>query len=273
MAFTTLDQLKGSKKRFEVNFNQATLYLSTIPCDLWTSARSYSWAGSSGSISDFAAISTPRQLNASVNGAIRTSVGTSTNPAYIDHINVGPIDSYNDNGCSFLLHDRLVDFRGISPSSTTPQSVGSVSLPRHASGEGVIPVLTKMVNNGTACTFTISYTNQAGISGRTSQAVTVANTAIIQMSYLIPLQLGDTGVRSIESIKFSSTSGTGEFGIFLMKPVCMVGSSQRKLTSSFNPHDFVSIGLPKVEPNAHLALLQMNYGGGNAYQFQIRFVQ
>jgi hypothetical protein len=114
--------------------------------------------------------------------------------------------------------------------STDQQDMdNSVALPRYADGAGVQAFLVAQGTYVGGQTFSISYTNQAGVSGRTSQVVT-SNTATAVGTLItsgvtagnfgpfIPLQSGDTGIRSVQSITFSSSNG-GIASLVLCKPI------------------------------------------------------
>lgn len=107
----------------------------------------------------------------------------------------------------------------------------SVTLPRWTDGRGVqvVAVMTNPQVTGGA-TFRINYTNSAGVSGRISPDVT-CNTATAIGSVIsagaagtvpsllyLPLQSGDTGVRSIESFTMVSGSDVGLICLVLVKP-------------------------------------------------------
>ncbi len=112
---------------------------------------------------------------------------------------------------------------------------------------------------GTATTVTISYTNSAGVSGRTSTATTIGGGSYRELGVLlpIPLQAGDTGVRSIESVTLAATTGTaGNFGVCLFKPLSMI--SLESATGAM-PLDSVSTGciigsLAEIHPDACLTV-------------------
>jgi hypothetical protein len=82
----------------------------------------------------------------------------------------------------------------------------------------------------------------------------------------IPLQAGDTGVRSIESVTVASTTGSaGNFGVCLFKPLSMI--SLESATGAM-PLDSVSTGciigsLCEIHPDACLtvsAITAVNFG-------------
>jgi hypothetical protein len=131
---------------------------------------------------------------------------------------------------AYIFHDRIRDISGLNATTTTAQTLTGVSDTRY-SGAGVqawVEIYT--IIGTTATTLTISYTNQAGTSGRTSKAVVIGGTGRREVTRAIPIPLqdGDTGVRSVQSVTVLATTGTaGDFGIVLKKPLVLavVGSS------------------------------------------------
>lgn len=132
----------------------------------------------------------------------------------------------------FVLADYLLFYPLVDGDSTDQQDMSnSATLPRYADGAGVqcmVVVTTPMAANAVA---TVSYTNQAGVTGRTStfQVIGSTNVGVIASSSnssgaagsvgpFIPLTSGDTGIRSIESITLASGAG-GFFALVLVRPL------------------------------------------------------
>ena len=72
-------------------------------------------------------------------------------------------------------------------------------------------------------TVTAKYTNQAGTANQVTQAAAFgAGCESIRQIIELPLASGDYGVRSVESITLSATSGTaGNVGVTLAKPLAI----------------------------------------------------
>jgi hypothetical protein len=161
-----------------------------------------------------------------------------------------------------ILLDLLNVSGGLSGTVTTAQTTNlpTAALTRHTTGEGVMAgiVIYTLVGT-TATTITISYTNSAGVSGRTSTATSFGATGFREAAILIPipLQAGDTGVQSIESVTVTGTTGTaGNFGVCMFKPLAMI--SLESATGAM-PLDAVSTGciigsLAEIDPDACLAI-------------------
>lgn len=162
----------------------------------------------------------------------------------------------------FILLDLLNVSGGLSGVVTTAQTTNlpTAALTRHTSGEGVMAgIVVYSVVGTTITTVSISYTNQAGTGSRTSTPTTFGGTSFREAAILIPipLQAGDTGVRSIESVTVAATTGTaGNFGVCMFKPLAMV--SLESATGAM-PLDAVSTGciigsLAEIHPDACLTI-------------------
>jgi len=72
---------------------------------------------------------------------------------------------------------------------------------------------------------------------------------------MIPFALaaGDTGVRSVQSVTLSATTGTaGDFGLTINRRVAIIGLPSGGIGDTLN---IFSLGMPRIYDNACLALL------------------
>jgi len=160
-----------------------------------------------------------------------------------------------------MLYDRLVETGGLSGTVTTAQTVNSTALPARATGgDGVelwLEVYTALGATPSA-TVTASYTNQAGTSGRTATLVGGIPASLAANSTLqFTLAAGDTGVRSVQSVTFGTSTGTaGSFGVTLRRPVGAIGTPGGSSSSAngFNL-GYVECGLAVVPDAACLEVL------------------
>jgi len=164
--------------------------------------------------------------DATLNGAVLSSSSTIPNGA-IPHVDpgsgnayIGRIVGYCANPGALLWCDRLWSNGGITITSTGAQAITSPTWPARdlngsSNGDGVLLAVEVSAATGAGTpTITISYTNQAGTSGRTATNLdaTVASSAIGAF-YRIGLQAGDTGVRSVQSITLSATWNSGTINL------------------------------------------------------------
>lgn len=130
-----------------------------------------------------------------------------------------------------ILMDYLLYYPFLDESVTDEQSLtNSISVPRYTDGKGVQVMAVVVAGQAGGQTFNIKYTNSDGLTGRVSRTVTTTtqavNGTIITTDRavagcagpFIPLQNGDTGVRSIESITFN-TPDVGLLTLVLVKPL------------------------------------------------------
>lgn len=126
----------------------------------------------------------------------------------------------------FFLVDRLSQMGGLLLNITTVQTTNlpTAALTRYTSGAGVMMGFelagTTTVNFST----TVSYTNEAGVAGRTTTTVHNGGSGRYPSTmYTLNLQSGDLGVKSIESFQISASSGAGANGVlFLYKPLAII---------------------------------------------------
>lgn len=138
------------------------------------------------------------------------------------NINICNIVGQNgDIGGLFWLVDRLSAQGGLSMNTTSVQTTNlpTAALTRYTNGEGVYAFIETTNNLGaTQVAFSVSYTNQAGTSGRTSPSQLIGGTGWLGGAIPIPLAAGDTGVRSVESLTITGTAtNANTFGIGLYK--------------------------------------------------------
>jgi hypothetical protein len=170
--------------------------------------------------------------------------------------------SNSSSGVCVIVADILNQSGGLSGTVTTPQTTNlpTAALTRCTSGEGVMAGIIVYSSLGTTGTsVTVEYTNQNGTTGRSStRNIGATNFREINSLLLIPLQDGDTGVRSVESVTLLASTGTaGNFGIVLFKPLSMMAFNDQ---SGSHVVDAVSSGgfigaLNQAESGACLSLL------------------
>ena len=135
------------------------------------------------------------------------------------------------NRGTLVVVDMLNLSSQLSGTVTTEQTTNlpTAALTRHTSGVGVTCALYVFSQVGsTATTFTVKYTNQSGTQNQVSTATALGATGNREAGRVIvvPLAAGDTGVRSVESVTVTATTGTaGNFGVCLFKPVAILSAS------------------------------------------------
>ena len=134
----------------------------------------------------------------------------------------------------YLLYYPFIDTDAVGEQQDT---IATNALTRYTDGAGVMMMAVGQSASSAIGTFTVSYTNQDGVAGRTSQAtftkiisgggtlVSSSTNAVAGSHPFVGLQAGDTGVRSVESVTFSAAGG-GLMAIVLVKPLFHFYSTQ-----------------------------------------------
>lgn len=167
------------------------------------------------------------------------------------------------------IMDYLLYYPTIEDGVLDPQVMdNTVTLPRYTDGEGVMAIAVSIAARSGGGGYTINYTNSQGVAGRVSkpcyQVAASGNGTLISSGAtggsltqsvlpFIPLQVGDTGIRSIESVTMLS-GDTGLFSIILVKPIATVS-----FNSVFAPceKDFFMMDglLPIIKDDAFLSMI------------------
>lgn len=166
----------------------------------------------------------------------------------------------------YLLLDYVGFYPFIDGDSLDEQPMdNSITLPRYTSGDGLMVMAVASAPTAGGGQFTFNYINQAG-AAKTSPAVncnvTAANIATLVTSQqgqvsggliFMPLQGGDTGVRSITSVTFSAASG-GLVALVLVKPLASLAIREVNTMAEI---EFVTQlpGAPTILDGAYLGLI------------------
>lgn len=182
----------------------------------------------------------------------------------------------NQAPMSCLFSDYVGFYPLVDGDSVDLQTMtNGASLTRYTDGEGVQAFLVVQVpgTGGATGTCTVTYTNQAGVSGRTTTfslygsgvigvSVTVLNTlgSLTGIAPFIPLASGDRGIRSIQSVQLGTAIG-GFVNIVLCKPLFMlpIWEGPTVAERNFGRDGFP---LPRVYDEAFLQYLAVS-GTGN----------
>ena len=173
---------------------------------------------------------------------------------------------------TLMLVDQVAMFTVSSVTTTGAQAfTGTQTLPRYATGAGLQAYIVPSVVMGAgAPTIQLGYTNAAGVSGRLTPAspslpvatttspvgsIIYSGTGAGKYGPFVPLQAGDTGILSIQSINLSATMTSGSLVVILAKPIftlpiTTVGvASERDLVNQLP-------SMPRIFDGANLQWLQ-----------------
>lgn len=173
---------------------------------------------------------------------------------------IGQISVTSNDPAVYVIADRLSHQGGLSGTTTGAQTTNlpTATLTRYTDGVGVWAALEIYTGVGTtARTVTASYTNSASASGHTTEVTQFGGSNYNSAGRFVPLpmQSGDFGVKSVESVTLSASTGSaGNFGVTLFKPLFMFQS----LAGSPEPTVITALcggAIPKYVNGAHLFLL------------------
>lgn len=180
----------------------------------------------------------------------------------------------------FILCDYLLYYPFVDTGTNDPQLMtNSVSLPRFTDGAGVQIMAVSVAGSvGLQPTFTVNYTNSAGVAGRTSRLHTLSTntfngaimsndqtTAVSNMPF-IGLQSGDSGVRSIESVTFVTGTDVGLLSFVLVKPLLTGHILEQTAACEIVPQPHTST-MPQIYDDAFLGLLALPNGSLSGIAF------
>ena len=181
--------------------------------------------------------------------------------------------------CDYLMYYPFIDTDAIGEEQTLDNTV---TIPRYASGQVVAVGQSASSAIGT---FTFTYTNQDGVSGRVSQVnrtyiiagggqVVGASSAGASYNPFCYLQAGDREVKSIESVTFSGAGG-GLMCLVIVKPLIKsIVSQECRTTTSGNLESYGSCtelasvihqaGAPQIKDGAVIGMMASGYAGSLA---------
>lgn len=173
--------------------------------------------------------------------------------------------------CVLMLVDLLGFYPITSVTTTGAQTLNNtVTLPRYTDGAGVQAFITPSTVMGAATpNITLTYTNSAATASRTTPAtLPIGNTAAAVTSIVysgtgsgkygpfVPLQAGDAGIRSVQSINLSVSYASGVLNLVLCKPLMTLPITTLGVTAE---RDLVNqfASMPKIYDGACLAWLML----------------
>lgn len=190
-----------------------------------------------------------------------------------------------------MLCDYLMYYPFIDTDSTDQQDmIQTVTIPRYTGGKVLAIAQSASASVGQ---FTMTYTNQDGVGGRVSPNTftqIVAGGGQSLMAYIsgggfnpfVPLQAGDSGVKSIESVTFTAVGG-GLMALVIVSPLLTFFLSEecRRTTSgnlesygSATQYESVLMGkAPEIKDGAILGLVTKCQGGSLASSTLIGYIE
>lgn len=164
-----------------------------------------------------------------------------------------------------FIDESVLDAQALD--NTTP-------FPRYADGDGLqlMPVIVAAQSGGQP--FTVTYTNSAGVPGRVTRPV-VMTTQVVNGTILhslaagaaaenngpfLPLQAGDTGVRSVESVTIGGSGDVGLFALAVVKPLASIALQGIDAPTEVDYFTDNAGALPEIKDDAYLNFIVLPNG-------------
>lgn len=245
-----------------------------IPAQITTIGVWFDLAMSSGNpIAKYWFDATPliaKQISQSADGGIYHGANVSPQTKYLRMVTTRCATS-TPLPMTMILCDYLLYYPTIDEGTTDPQVMdNTVSLSRYTDGSGVMILPISIASRTGGQSFVVSYTNQDGVSGRTTSpamqntvsvvgSVVTSNRATqTSANPFLGLQDNDTGVRSIQSVTMLG-SDTGLFSLILVKPIGW--TAIKEITAPYEKDFWVSQNLlPEIKDDAFLSFLILPQG-------------
>ena len=162
-----------------------------------------------------------------------------------------------DFGCTVACRIKLYDllWKGgayafnVSTSGNTPTSYAS-RVPGTPDYEN-LELWLEQVTAGTGTQgVNVTYTNEAGTTGRSTGTVATAGNIVGRMHQL-PLQAGDKGIQGVTGV-VGSTATAGTFNILVMR---QLWSGRVKIANDGDIHDLAKTGMPEIFADSALMMI------------------
>lgn len=172
-----------------------------------------------------------------------------------------------------LWHAGSVSMLALATTTFSSQPAITQRLPNAGTDWGGLEILLEInaAVSATATTVSVTYTNEAGVSGRTTGATAslsgFTNRRIIRM----PLQAGDKGVRTIDSVTVGGTvATTGTFNVILAR---RLASFNTRIANASDIRGWDLLGGPIVFQNSCLwGVVQPDSNGAGVIDFGLTII-
>jgi hypothetical protein len=186
--------------------------------------------------------------------------------------------AYTTTATAVPLSCKLLDYIGFYPfideSVLDEQPMNNTTpLPRYADGVGVQLMPVTVAGHTGGQPFTVNYTNQDGVAGRITQSVTMSTqfvngtilhsqqsgAAYVNNGPFLPLERGDSGVRSVQSVTIGGIGDVGLFALVLVKP--LASFNLYEITAPTETDYLVdSAAMPEIKDDAYLNFIALPNG-------------
>lgn len=177
-----------------------------------------------------------------------------------------------------VLLDYIGFYGFIDESVLDEQALDNTNpLPRYADGAGVQMMAVVVAGQTGGQSFTVNYTNSAGVSGRVSNTATMSTQAVngtiinslqagaayANNGPFLSLAAGDSGVRSVQSVTIGGVGDVGLFALALVKPLASIGIRGIDAPTEI---DYLTdmASMPEIKDDAYLNFVTLPNGSLSA---------
>ena len=174
---------------------------------------------------------------------------------------------------TMVLMDYIGFYGFVDESVTGEQPLDNTVAPtRYADGRGVQLMPVVVAGQAGGQTFTVKYTNSAGVAGRvtrpvkmTTQAVngTILHSLSSGDQYggpFLPLQAGDSGVQFVESVTIGGVGDVGLFALVMVKPLATLDIRGIDAPTEVDYLTDCGCSLPEIQDDAYLNFVSLPVG-------------
>jgi len=144
-----------------------------------------------------------------------------------------------------LFHAGAYSYNANVTLASQPSYASRIVGGNYAETELWIEVVTAMTG---ALAVTVTYTNQAGVTGKSTGAYSLPSGAIVGRMFQMPMAAGDTGIQKIESV-VGGTATAGTFNLVVARPLW---SGAVLVAGSGDVHGLDKTGMPQIFDNSAL---------------------
>jgi hypothetical protein len=215
MAITTLGGYLDAPKYY-ITYRKASFGAnnSSIPVSVWTGTGS---PGAGGAVGNTTTGVVPTDATT---GAVE--IPDFSGQGYITRLDFAPAGSVVGN-CRYRLYDRLWHAGNLTVSSVATTSFSSQpSFSSRVPGgdySGLQIFIEQTTGGGTASTVTVTYTNEAGVTGQVSESVSLNSSGQAGNVYRVPLAAGDRGVQTIEAWNVTSSGSSATYNVVVARHI------------------------------------------------------
>lgn len=153
---------------------------------------------------------------------------------------------------TLVLYDRVWHGGSYSFANGTISSSTTTAVTRPDSTGANLELWAEIntVMSATACTLTVTYTNQAGTTGQSATCTLSASTPTQRMQPFA-LASGDTGIRQITNIA-GSAAPTGSFNLVILRRIAEVGIANTYVATDL---DLNELAMPQITNSSCLCMM------------------